>query len=80
MVGISCLSGDHLLVFKRVTDLLRRKGAEEIVIIGGGIIPNEDIPELTEAGVKKIFLPGTSLAEIVGWAKENVKPRNQRYN
>ncbi len=56
-------------------ELLREKGAEDIVVFGGGIIPEEDLPLLTQCGVKAIFVPGTPIEEAVKWVRENVKPR-----
>ena len=76
MIGLSCLSGAHKYLFERVVDLLKEKGAEDIVVSGGGIIPEEDIPELRKAGIKGIFLPGAKLDDIVNWTRENVKPRS----
>ena len=55
--------------------MLRERGAEDIVVCGGGIIPDEDVVKLKAAGVKEIFGPGTTLDDIVKWVKENVKPR-----
>ncbi|MBI4267353.1 MAG: methylmalonyl-CoA mutase, partial [Chloroflexi bacterium] len=74
LVGLSCLSGAHLYLFSEVVRQLRERGAGDIVVIGGGIIPREDIPRLKEAGMAEIFLPGTPLEQIVAWTKENVKP------
>lgn len=74
-IGLSILSGAHDYVFPEVIRLLKEKGAEEIVVFGGGIIPEEDIPALKQAGVKAIFTPGTSIDEAVQWVKENIKPR-----
>ncbi len=74
LVGLSCLSGAHLYLFTEVVKQLREKGADNITVIGGGIVPREDIPRLKEAGIREIFLPGTSLEEIVKWTKENVRP------
>jgi methylmalonyl-CoA mutase C-terminal domain/subunit len=54
---------------------LNEKGAEDIVVCGGGIVPEEDIPALKKGGIKEIFTPGTKLDEIVKWVEENVKPR-----
>ena len=73
IVGLSCLSGAHLRLFSEVAKQLREKGADRITVIGGGIIPHEDIPELEKAGVKHVFLPGTSLDEIVEWTTQNVE-------
>jgi len=77
LVGLSCLSGAHVYLFSEVVRLLREKGADNITVIGGGIIPEEDIPKLKEAGIREIFLPGTLLKEMVKWTKENVKPVNR---
>ena len=74
MVGLSCLSGAHLFLFSEVVRQLKEKGADDISVVGGGIIPEEDIPKLKEAGIKQVFLPGTSLDEIVKWTEENVVP------
>ena len=73
LVGLSCLSGAHMYLFTKVVEQLREKGANDITVIGGGIIPEEDIPKLKEAGVSEVFLPGTPLEEIIKWTKENVK-------
>ncbi len=73
LVGLSCLSGAHLYLFSEVVRQLRERGAGGISIIGGGIIPREDIPRLKEAGIKGVFLPGTPLETIVKWTKENVR-------
>ena len=75
LIGLSVLSGAHMYLFRKVLELLRANGADEVMVIGGGIIPEEDIPKLRKLGVKEIFLPGTSLDRIVGWVKDNVKPR-----
>ncbi|RLB28630.1 MAG: methylmalonyl-CoA mutase [Deltaproteobacteria bacterium] len=75
MIGLSSLAGAHKYLFIRTVELLREKGAEDIVVCGGGIIPEEDIPMLKEAGVKEIFTPGTPLGVIVEWVEQNVKPR-----
>lgn len=74
-IGLSILSGAHMTLFPRVMDLLREKGADDIVVFAGGIIPEEDIPGLAASGVSAVFQPGTSLETIVRWVKEHVKPR-----
>jgi len=74
MVGISCLSGAHVYLFSEVIKQLRERGAGDVTVIGGGIIPKEDIPELKQAGVKEVFQPGASIQEIVDWVKTNVRP------
>jgi len=75
LIGLSVLSGAHMYLFKRVLELLKANKAGDVMVIGGGIIPEEDIPELKKLGIKEIFLPGTSLDKIVGWVRDNVKPR-----
>lgn len=75
VVGLSCLSGAHKYLFPEVAKLLRAEGAEDIVIIGGGIIPEQDMPALYEAGLKGIFTPGAKLEAIVEWINTNVSPR-----
>ena len=74
LVGLSCLSGAHMHLFPEVLKGLRQKGAGEIPVIAGGIIPDEDIPRLKEAGIKEVFLPGTPIHQIVKWVNDNVKP------
>src|SRR3990172_7550353 len=64
-VGLSCHSGAHMTLFPRVASLRREKGAGNVVIFGGGIIPKDDIPRLAEAGIEKIFTPGASTGDIV---------------
>ena len=75
VVGLSVLSGAHLTLFEEVTDLLRTKEATDIIVFGGGIIPEDDIPVLEEMGVAKIFTPGTTTHEIVEWVQDHV-PRD----
>ena len=75
MVGLSSLAGAHLYLFPRVVELLRDKGAGDIVVCGGGIFPEEDIPKLKAAGIKEIFTPGTPLSEVVRWVEEHVDTR-----
>ncbi|MCD6298703.1 MAG: cobalamin B12-binding domain-containing protein [Deltaproteobacteria bacterium] len=75
MIGLSSLAGAHKYLFPRTVELLHEKGADDIVVCGGGIIPEADIPPLKEAGIKEIFTPGTALDDIVKWVKANVKPR-----
>jgi len=77
-IGLSILSGAHMTLFPRVVALLRERGAGDIVVFGGGIIPEEDIPALRAAGVAEIFTPGASLESIVRWVREHVKPRGVR--
>jgi methylmalonyl-CoA mutase, C-terminal domain len=75
MIGLSSLAGAHRYLFPRVVELLKEKGADDIVVCGGGIIPDEDIKFLKQAGVKEVFTPGSSLDEIVGWVEKNLNAR-----
>ena len=74
LVGLSCLSGAHQHLFTEVVKQLRENGAGNITVIGGGIIPPEDIPRLKKAGIREVFLPGTPLEKIMAWTRKNVKP------
>jgi methylmalonyl-CoA mutase C-terminal domain/subunit len=71
-VGLSCLSGAHMTLFPRVAELVRSQGGEDIVVFGGGIIPDADIPKLKQAGIAEIFTPGTPTGAIVDWVRTNV--------
>ncbi|HDM76649.1 MAG TPA: cobalamin B12-binding domain-containing protein [Deltaproteobacteria bacterium] len=73
VVGISSLSGVHNYFFPKVVELLRQNGMDDVLVVGGGIIPAEDIPKLKEAGVAEIFGPGTPTQKIVDFIKENVR-------
>ena len=75
MVGLSSLAGAHKYLLQAVVDLLQERGAGDIVVCGGGIIPDDDITKLKSIGVKEIFTPGATLDEIVSWVRENVTPR-----
>jgi len=75
LIGLSALSGAHMYLFKRVLELLKANNADDILVVGGGTIPEEDVPKLKKLGIKEIFLPGTSLDTVVNWVKDNVKPR-----
>lgn len=66
-VGLSMLSGAHMTLFPRVTAAMAERGLDDVVVFGGGIIPDEDIPTLLEVGVSGVFTPGASLDEITGW-------------
>ena len=74
-IGMSILSGAHLTLFTRVVELLEERGASDIVVFGGGIIPAGDIGELELAGVRKVFTPGATMKEIVEWVRSNVGQR-----
>jgi methylmalonyl-CoA mutase C-terminal domain/subunit len=71
-IGLSVLSGAHMTLFRRVVDLLNERGAADMVVFGGGIIPDADIPELTSIGVAKIFTPGATTHSIVDWVRAHV--------
>ncbi len=72
-IGLSCLSGAHNKLFPKVVNLLKEKGAGDVLVFGGGIIPDEDISGLKDAGVSEIFLPGTSTEDTIEFIKNNVK-------
>jgi methylmalonyl-CoA mutase C-terminal domain/subunit len=74
-VGLSILSGAHLTLFPAVMAELRQRGGGDIVVFGGGIIPDVDAPALREAGVAAIFTPGASTQDIVAWLRASVRPR-----
>jgi methylmalonyl-CoA mutase, C-terminal domain len=71
-VGLSILSGAHMTLFQRTLELLAESGAQDVVVFGGGIVPEEDIPVLEKAGVAKVFTPGATMDEIVEWVRANV--------
>jgi methylmalonyl-CoA mutase C-terminal domain/subunit len=71
-IGLSILSGAHLTLFPKVIELLRKRQAGDIVVFGGGIVPEEDIPALREAGVAEVFRPGTSTEDVIRWVNQNV--------
>jgi methylmalonyl-CoA mutase, C-terminal domain len=71
-IGLSVLSGAHMTQFSRVLDLLKERGADDIVVFGGGIIPDSDIAELESMGVAKIFTPGATTTEIVDWVRSTL--------
>jgi len=73
-IGLSILSGAHMTLFRRVLDLLREKDATDIVVFGGGIIPDADIEPLKEMGVAEVFTPGTTTGRIVEWVSSHVQP------
>jgi methylmalonyl-CoA mutase C-terminal domain/subunit len=72
-IGLSVLSGAHNYLFARVLELLQEKGADDIAVFGGGIIPPEDILTLKAMGVKELFTPGTSIQDIVRFVRENIR-------
>ena len=74
-IGLSILSGAHMTLFPAVIAQLRQRGADDVVLFGGGIFPAEDIAELQKHGVKAIFTPGATTQEIIDWVRANVRPR-----
>jgi methylmalonyl-CoA mutase C-terminal domain/subunit len=74
-VGLSIMSGAHNTLFPAVIDALKARGALDVVIFGGGIIPEADMQKLKEKGVAGVFTPGTTLETIIGWVRQNVLPR-----
>jgi methylmalonyl-CoA mutase, C-terminal domain len=74
-IGLSILSGAHNVIFPRIMELLKQKRVDDVLVVAGGIIPNQDIPSLKEIGVDEIFLPGTSTETIVEYIKSHVKEK-----
>ncbi len=75
VVALSCLSGAHNYLFPRVVDLLSQQGGADILVVGGGVIPEEDIPTLKQSGVKEIFTPGTTTEAIVEFIRAHALQR-----
>lgn len=73
IVGLSCLSGAHNHLFPRVVELLKEKNASDIIVFGGGVIPDDDIPGLKAQGILEIFTPGTSTADVIEFIRSHVK-------
>jgi methylmalonyl-CoA mutase C-terminal domain/subunit len=73
VVGLSCLSGAHKYLFPRVTELLKEKGVDDMLVVSGGIIPDEDVPFLKDKGINAVFGPGTPIKEIADYIRRNVK-------
>jgi methylmalonyl-CoA mutase C-terminal domain/subunit len=74
-VGMSVLSGAHMTLFPRVAELLAERGADDVVVFGGGIIPDDDIEELRRRGLAAVFTPGTPLQTVTDWVRDNVPER-----
>jgi methylmalonyl-CoA mutase, C-terminal domain len=70
LIGLSVLSGAHMTLFRKLVDLLAERDASDIVVFGGGIIPEEDVPVLEEMGVARVFTPGAPTTEITGWVAQ----------
>ncbi len=73
VVGLSCLSGAHNQLFPRVVELLKERGKEDTLVIGGGLIPDEDLPKLKEQGIADIFTSGVSIHTIAEYIRQNIK-------
>ena len=73
-VGLSIMSGAHNTLFPAVLEALKAKGADDVTLFGGGIIPEEDVERLRKSGVQGVFTPGTSLETIIQWVRDNVRP------
>ncbi len=71
-VGLSVLSGAHMTLFARLAELMREREVDDVVVFGGGIIPDTDIPKLKDTGIAEIFTPGTTTKAIVEWVRENI--------
>lgn len=76
-IGISILSGAHMTVFPKIIDIMKQKGMDDVLLTGGGIIPEDDMQELYKAGVGKLFAPGTPTAEIAGYITDWVKEHRE---
>jgi methylmalonyl-CoA mutase, C-terminal domain len=75
-IGLSILSGAHMTLFPAIIDLLKQKGLDDVAVFGGGIVPQEDVPELKKLGVQAIFTPGATTQEIIEWVRANVHARS----
>jgi methylmalonyl-CoA mutase, C-terminal domain len=73
-IGLSIMSGAHMTLFPAVIELLREQDAADIVVFGGGIIPQDDVPRLKDQGVAEVFLPGSTTGAIIDWIRANVRP------
>ena len=76
-IGLSILSGAHLTLFPKILALLKARGGGDIVVFGGGIIPDEDAAQLKEAGVQAVFTPGTATGDVIQWVRTHVPPRKR---
>jgi methylmalonyl-CoA mutase C-terminal domain/subunit len=76
-IGLSILSGAHLTLFPKILSLLREAKSDDIVVFGGGIIPDADAETLKKAGVRAVFTPGTSTGDVIAWVRQNVTPRHR---
>ena len=76
VIGLSILSGAHNILFPRIMNLLKEKGADDIFVLAGGVIPEKDVPKVKKIGISEIFLPGSSTQEIIKWIKGHVKKKS----
>ncbi|HKE69726.1 MAG TPA: cobalamin B12-binding domain-containing protein [Nocardioidaceae bacterium] len=76
-IGLSVLSGAHMTLFAKVLSLLEERDARDIVVFGGGIIPDDDIPVLEKSGVAKVFTPGATTTEIADWVRDHVRDTSE---
>ena len=76
-VGLSIMSGAHMTLFPAVMDALKTRGATDVLVFGGGIIPDEDVTLLKQGGVSAIFKPGASTQEIIDWVETNIRPKHE---
>jgi methylmalonyl-CoA mutase C-terminal domain/subunit len=79
-VGLSIMSGAHMTLFPAVIDALRSRGLDDVLVFGGGIVPKDDIPRLSDLGVARIFTPGASTQEIIDWVESHVRPQVEGKN
>jgi len=75
VLGLSILSGAHMTLFPKIMQLLRDNGLDDVLVVAGGIIPDDDVPLLQEMGIRAVFGPGTPMKEIIDFIRENVKGR-----
>jgi methylmalonyl-CoA mutase C-terminal domain/subunit len=76
VVGLSILSGAHMTLLPKITNLLRQNGLDDVLVTAGGIIPDDDVPALKEAGVSEVFGPGRTIREVAEFIRANVRPRD----
>jgi len=76
-IGLSILSGAHMTLFPKIVRLLKEQKRDDVVLFGGGIIPDEDAPQLLAAGVRAIFTPGTTTQQVIDWVRGNVVPKQR---
>jgi methylmalonyl-CoA mutase C-terminal domain/subunit len=76
VVGLSILSGAHMTLLPKITRLMRDQGLDDVLVTAGGIIPDDDVPALKEAGVAEVFGPGTTIAEVADYLRSNARPRD----